>query len=143
VTLRRPRQELDFVQQITVTAPDDQSAWWYYRFLLAAVTDDADIPIEEKLRLLRQEVGRLNELVEVELECNEDDPSNVAAAGNGENVKWALVMLAHVLTLRIELGESEAASSSQRVKEVYHSLIEIDADHQRYYQSRLRSLGME
>mmetsp|Transcript_21422 Transcript_21422/g.65438 ORF Transcript_21422/g.65438 Transcript_21422/m.65438 type:complete len:345 (-) Transcript_21422:44-1078(-) len=116
-------EELMLVQNITVTEPEDQSAWWYYRFLLAALLQvEAEDGV--KLTALRGEQQNLRDLLELETDC-----------------KWALVMLAHIHTHTAGLENAEAATAERaRAAEIYGTLVDIDADHKLFYESRLRAL---
>lgn len=111
--------ELQLVADITVTEPDDQSAWWYYQFLLQQLQDCAArsaITEEQKKEVLKGEEEKLKELIEMEPET-----------------KWGRVLLAKVLTMAGGTSLSEA-------KDTYEWLVANDADRACFWRSNLAAL---
>ena len=48
--LARARRELTMVQQAVYTEPDDQSAWWYHRFVVSWALDACDAAAPPRAR---------------------------------------------------------------------------------------------
>lgn len=68
------RGELELLQQAVFTEPDDQTAWWYHRFIIASFLDTPDrilfhsdsSMLQDFVNLLEEEVSTIQELIEAE-----------------------------------------------------------------------------
>ncbi|EQC32479.1 hypothetical protein SDRG_09806 [Saprolegnia diclina VS20] len=134
--------EIELVKQAVFTEPDDQSNWFYYRWVVESLiksppsndhTNDPAIDNEfdddhgmhmTLHELLQEQVSWIEELVELEPES-----------------KMALVTLAFVLEKEAVVERADDAESADesiaRCVEVYHTLQAIDPDHAQYYKDRL------
>lgn len=110
--------EIGLVQQAVFTEPDDQSAWFYYRWLLTSMLEMVESSAEDAAGFLKSQVQWLDELLEMETEA-----------------KWVVVTLAD---LHYRLGAITDVNgweeSKKRSVELYERAIELDPDHRRYYQ---------
>lgn len=114
-------EEIGIVQQAVFTEPDDQSAWFYYRWLLTSMLEQLESSPEDAASFLRSQAQWMDELLEME-----------------ENSKWVVVTLADIHS---RLGVVAEGSSSEEAKarsvELYNRAVEIDPDHKRYYQAMI------
>lgn len=125
VTLPRPltqealQDEIGIVQQAVFTEPDDQSAWFYYRWLLTSMLDTLRSQHDPAAvdEFLESQVQWMSELREMEQEA-----------------KWVLVTLGDVHRRR---GSKEGTSEAQAC---YKLLQGIDPDHKQYYVDMIRGL---
>ncbi|KAE8961955.1 hypothetical protein PR003_g28619 [Phytophthora rubi] len=110
--------EIGLVQQAVFTEPDDQSAWFYYRWLLTSMLEMVESSAEDAAGFLKSQVQWLDELLEMEMEA-----------------KWVVVTLAD---LHYRLGAITDVDgwneSKKKSVELYERAIELDPDHRRYYQ---------
>ena len=68
------REELELLQQAVFTEPDDQTAWWYHRFIVASFMEplpelswvESVEDVEPYMELLQEEAGNMRELIEAE-----------------------------------------------------------------------------
>jgi geranylgeranyl transferase type-2 subunit alpha len=89
-------QELELTHNAMFTEPDDQTAWWYYDFLLTQYHETIDLEEEKEL---------LEELIDAE----------------GGQAKWALLALFQILS-RIERNDNNLI----RQKEILDTLVTLD-----------------
>ncbi|EEY67236.1 geranylgeranyl transferase type-2 subunit alpha, putative [Phytophthora infestans T30-4] len=110
--------EIGLVQQAVFTEPDDQSAWFYYRWLLTSMVELVESSAEDASGFLKSQVQWLNELLEVISEA-----------------KWVVVMLAdlqfHLSVITKVSGWEEAKKPSV---ELYDRAIALDPDHRHCYE---------
>lgn len=119
------RAELDLVADITVTEPDDQSAWWYYQFLLERLRlcgADGSCGAAQVAEVLAAEEGRLRDLIAMEA-----------------STKWGRVLLARVLTLQ-GAAAPPGGPALQEAAAVYAWLAENDADRAAFWRARREAL---
>ena len=122
------KDELDLVQNAIFTEPDDQTAWWYHRFIIswAYPKNNEENKLIEYEQLLEEESETLHELSETE---------------NGQ-CKWALIGLHLVLDTNYQLLEDRKAKNVEKketlrneVNECLKLLIDLDPDRKGRYES--------
>ncbi|KAL3664352.1 hypothetical protein V7S43_010676 [Phytophthora oleae] len=108
--------EIGLVQQAVFTEPDDQSAWFYYRWLVASMVELVESSAEDAAGFLKSQVQWLDELLEMESEA-----------------KWVVVTLAD-LHYRIGAVDVNGREDSKKQSiNLYDRAIALDPDHRRYY----------
>ncbi|KAK1942645.1 Geranylgeranyl transferase type-2 subunit alpha [Phytophthora citrophthora] len=105
--------EIGLVQQAVFTEPDDQSAWFYYRWLVTSMVELVESSIEDATGFLKSQVQWLDELLEMESEA-----------------KWVIITLAD---LHSRLGSMDVEDSKKQSIDLYDRAIAVDPDHRRYY----------
>ena len=125
------------------TEPDDQTPWWYHRFIVSWAkpsSNDLDAEmVEEYEGLLVEMADSLRELLEVERE-NNDMLGNAESKdeSKGAKCKWAYIGLHLLLSTLLEsksLDEDEAAELREEARECLTELIKIDPNRKERYQS--------
>ncbi|KAL7685612.1 putative geranylgeranyl transferase type-2 subunit alpha [Plasmopara halstedii] len=114
--------EIELIQQAVFTEPDDQSAWFYYRWLVTSMVELVKSSAENAVEFLKKQAQWLEELVEMEAEA-----------------KWAIVTLADIcgrLGVIINVGGWEEAKV--HCLDLYDRAIALDPDHRSYYDDMKR-----
>jgi geranylgeranyl transferase type-2 subunit alpha len=106
--------ELELIHNAIFTEPDDQTAWWYYDYILTRYCDNSDEEHQPSDAIdLKSEKELLEELIDAE----------------GGRTKWGLLALYKVLSLMKKDDGVE-----ERQKEILTTLIDLDPDRCARYQ---------
>lgn len=116
-------EEIQLVQQAVFTEPDDQSAWFYYRWLLSSMLDLMQSSEQDASSFLESQVSWLEELREME-----------------PNAKWVLVSLANAYSQLAAFPGGKELKAATKGSELFQRLVELDADHRWYYHDMLTKL---
>ena len=112
-------KELSIVHDAIFTEPDDQSAWWYYQFLIkwgkAEGGEDAECTSRFE-NILFQEIETVRSLVELEADS-----------------KWAMVTLAYLLQLIITNRSHSNEELIEERRKLLERLCEQDKAHKNRY----------
>jgi geranylgeranyl transferase type-2 subunit alpha len=123
------------------TEPDDQTPWWYHRFIVSWMKPSADVGDELVLEyetLLFEMADSLRDLLEVEKENNMLGNIVDGDESKGAKCKWAYIGLHMVLSTLLEsktLDEGEAANLRQEAGECLAELTNIDPNRRERYQN--------
>lgn len=140
------RDELELIRNAIFTEPDDQTSWWYFRFILAwanplspfskssPLTNEQEVHVQEYQQMLHDEWMSINELVEAE-----DNKS-----------KWGLLGLYMIALIFIELEQRSGISGSiayagedwlELAKSYLGDLKVLDPDRKNRYQKMEQELA--
>ncbi|KAL3794761.1 hypothetical protein HJC23_012771 [Cyclotella cryptica] len=140
LTMAREEWE-DILLNAIFTEPDDQTPWWYHRFIVAWAKPSFDVKEDEynALRanyesLLSDMADSLRELLEVEKENDMDENVENRDESKGIKCKWAYLGLHLVLSslIKIQLEKQDDSSSEyasvllEEAKECLDALMVID-----------------
>lgn len=133
IRLDMARGELEMVQSAVFTEPDDQTAWWYHRFVLAWARpkslehwtdqDSAAEAMESFAEVLEEEKESIRELMDAE----------------GGKCKWGLLALHMVLTELVDLeDDADRESFVEEANDCIDQLTILDPDRATRYKSMRR-----
>jgi geranylgeranyl transferase type-2 subunit alpha len=108
-------EELEMVQNAFYTAPEDQSSWFYHRWLVGMCKQH--LLSDHYSQVVSSELDKVNELLQ-------EDPE----------AKWPLLTS---VFLMVELGSSHERSTS--ILPTLHKLIQNDPKHAQYYKDYANS----
>ena len=118
------RADLELVRNAFFTSPEDSSAWFYHRWLLAQLRPGgaAEAPAEEFAAILEDEATVLEELIELEPDC-----------------KWPLATAVFLRSL--QAGGERAVDAAERLA----TLKRVDPKRTRYYDEyyAAKAVGVE
>lgn len=142
LTLAREEWENILLNAI-FTEPDDQTPWWYHRFIVSWVKpptaeDVGDDMKKEYETLLLEMADSLRELLELEKE-NDDTLGSTAIdrdESKGAKCKWAYIGLHMVLSMLVEtiyMESRDAAELRVEAEECLNELMKIDPNRRERY----------
>ncbi|KAL7529697.1 hypothetical protein ACHAWF_003085 [Thalassiosira exigua] len=141
VSLARDEWER-IVLNAVFTEPDDQTPWWYHRFVVswAKPGDDADDEVRDDYEgLLFEMADSLRDLLEVEREGGGGAPGSGEGKdeSKGAKCKWGYLGLHLVLSALLEsnmVDEEELAELRREAGECLSELMRIDPNRKERYQ---------
>ena len=121
-------EEFSIIENAIFTEPDDQSAWWYYHFLLKFAVDKLDLEPDWLIDELHRQLETLNSLLDVE-------PAS----------KWCMVAKVFLITellgvMGVGMSGSDAASTvSEERSRMIEALCVLDPAHLNRYRYMLKN----
>eukprot|EP00956_Cyclotella_meneghiniana_P023756 scaffold46837_cov63-Cyclotella_meneghiniana.AAC.2 len=125
----------DTLLNAVFTEPDDQTPWWYHRFIVSWARPPAELKdqlgdnymhlVEKYESLLLDMADSLRELLEVEKE-NDVEHTSERDESKGVKCKWAYLGLHLVLLTLIKIGSSDDSFLREEAQECLDELIKID-----------------
>ncbi|KAL7490296.1 hypothetical protein ACHAW6_016050 [Cyclotella cf. meneghiniana] len=140
LTMAREEWE-DILLNAIFTEPDDQTPWWYHRFIVAWAKPSLDVKDDEYYELsanyeslLSDMADSLRELLEVEKENDAEGNAENRDESKGIKCKWAYLGLHLVLSslVKVQLEKTDGPSSEytaelfEETKQCLDALIMID-----------------
>mmetsp|Transcript_10997 Transcript_10997/g.20160 ORF Transcript_10997/g.20160 Transcript_10997/m.20160 type:complete len:502 (-) Transcript_10997:15-1520(-) len=123
------------------TEPDDQTPWWYHRFIVswAKPSDDLDDEMVDGYEALLFEMAdSLRDLLEVEKENDVVGNDDKKDESKGAKCKWAYIGLHLVLSTLLEsksMDKEEAVNLREEAEECLTELMRIDPNRRERYQN--------
>ena len=134
IILDLAKEELQLLQQAMFTEPDDQTAWWYHRFIISSFMN---LPSN----VLTYNDGGDNELLEMYMSILEEELESIEELIETEdgNCKWGLLAKHMILDKLIDIDENIINEEmmedwSTKRNKCLNALIEIDPDRQKRYE---------
>jgi len=135
LTLAREEWE-EILLNAIFTEPDDQTPWWYHRFIVSWATPSLDLKdllgheysvvIENYETLLYDMADSLRELLEIEKENSVDGEVNERDESKGVKCKWAYLGLHLVLSSLQKVQTGNDSELQDEARECLHALVRID-----------------
>mmetsp|Transcript_7336 Transcript_7336/g.13680 ORF Transcript_7336/g.13680 Transcript_7336/m.13680 type:complete len:533 (-) Transcript_7336:100-1698(-) len=119
------------------TEPDDQTPWWYHRFVVSWAKPSHGLD-DEYESLLFEMADSLRDLLEVEKENDMVGNEEKKDESKGAKCKWAYIGLHLVLSTLLEsdfMDEEESAEVKEEVGECLAELMKIDLNRRERYQN--------
>jgi len=134
IILALVKEELDLVQNAIFTEPDDQSSWWYHRFIVIWASPTS----HSTLLKLPDESGN-NNLMSYYLKVLEEQYDSIRELVDAEDgqCKWGLIALYTLFSLFLEHGNSEEVRNEfwkTEANDCMNKLIIIDPDRSSRYE---------
>jgi|ERR1712194_899758 len=137
----------DILLNAVFTEPDDQTPWWYHRFIVswAQPSTEADREWADEFEaLLFDMAASLRELLEVEKEHDTTVPGDSRDESKGAKCKWAYIGLHLVLSTLLEsttLEKDMVAELKEEAEECLTGLTKIDPDRRERYHNLATELN--
>jgi len=125
------------------TEPDDQTPWWYHRFIVSWAKPSHGLD-DEYESLLFEMADSLRDLLEVEKENDTVGNEEKKDESKGAKCKWAYIGLHLVLSTLLEsdsMDEKESADVKVEVGECLTELMKIDLNRRERYQNLAAELA--
>ena len=123
--------ELELAHNAMFTEPDDQTAWWYYDFLLTEYANPKNVTDSEAQGDGHGGMGR------IDLEREKEMLEELIDAEGGQS-KWALLALYHVLSYMSD-NDDDQGQRELKQTEILTTLQVLDPDRRVRYQDMMKS----
>lgn len=113
------QKELDLLRQAVFTEPDDQSPWFYRRWVLGQAQrhfSEGSRDSDAVAALLREDIASLRELSSVEPNC-----------------KWPLLGITQALEALAVYGDAKMSDDAGEIAQLYVRLAAMDGKHGGFY----------